>query len=107
MRADNLSTLRHLPTLPERIPASKAGILGRDLKPVSAGNAPGQRGQRRPASIRELVKRRIKIRAVKGFKIPKVWEKNGWQQWQIDLPGTDGVRGPIRAKRERGAGYAK
>jgi hypothetical protein len=36
---------------------------------------------------KELVKRRIKIRAVKGFKIPKLWEKTGWQQWQIDLPG--------------------
>jgi hypothetical protein len=33
------------------------------------------------------VKRRIEIRAANGFKVPKRWEKTGWQQWQFDLLG--------------------
>jgi hypothetical protein len=35
-----------------------------------------------------FVRRRIKIRAAKGFKMPKRWKKTGRQQWEIDLLGT-------------------
>jgi hypothetical protein len=43
------------------------------------------RGKKLPKA---LVKRRIESRAANGFKMPKCWEKTGWQQWQLDLLGT-------------------
>jgi hypothetical protein len=52
---------------------------------VSQRGAARVRGRRLPKA---LVKRRIEIRAAKGFKMPKRWAKTGWQQWQLNLLGT-------------------
>jgi hypothetical protein len=52
---------------------------------MSERGAAKPRGKKLPKA---LVKRRLKIRAAKGFKMPKRWEKTGWQQWQLDLLGT-------------------
>jgi hypothetical protein len=52
---------------------------------VSERGAAKLRGKRLPKAV---VKRRIEVRADKGFKVPKRWAKTGWQQWQLDLLGT-------------------
>ena len=52
---------------------------------MSERGAAKVRGKKLPKA---LVKQRIKIRAANGFKVPKRWEKTGWQQWQLDLLGT-------------------
>jgi prepilin-type processing-associated H-X9-DG protein len=52
---------------------------------LSERGAAKLRGKKLPKA---LVKRRIEIRADKGFKMPRRWAKTGWQQWQLDLLGT-------------------
>ena len=49
---------------------------------LSERGAAKLRGKRLPKA---LVKRRLKIRAAKGFKMPKRWEQTGWQPWQLEM----------------------
>ena len=62
---------------------------------LSESGAAKLRGKKLP---KELVKRRIKIRAAHGFKLPKRWEKTGWQPWQLELLATAAADAELAAR---------